>query len=102
DGIRDFHVTGVQTCALPIFRYQATAGEGFGRYIGLATIQQDAMADAAGNIDALGGWAAYVGLRHVFTPSLRGNIFYARSQWDNRSEERRVGKECRPRRRPTI
>src|SRR5690606_25879619 len=21
DGIRDFHVTGVQTCALPIFRY---------------------------------------------------------------------------------
>ena len=29
-------------------RYQATGGEGFGRYIGLATIQQDAMADAAG------------------------------------------------------
>src|SRR5690606_39929385 len=22
DGIRDFHVTGVQTCALPIFRYE--------------------------------------------------------------------------------
>src|SRR5690606_39372908 len=22
DGIRDFHVTGVQTCALPIFRFQ--------------------------------------------------------------------------------
>lgn len=64
-------------------RYQATAGEGFGRYIGLATIQQDAMADAAGNIDALGGWAAYVGLRHVFNPKLRGNVFYARSQWDN-------------------
>ena len=37
-------------------RYQATAGEGFGRY---------------------------VGLRHVFNPGLRGNVFYARSQWDN-------------------
>ena len=64
-------------------RYQATGGEGFGRYIGLATVQQDAMADAAGNLDALGGWAAYVGLRHVFNPTVRGNIFYARSQWDN-------------------
>ena len=64
-------------------RYQATAGEGFGRYIGLATIQQDAMADAGGDLDALRGWAAYVGLRHVFNPGLRGNVFYARSQWDN-------------------
>src|SRR5690606_40587927 len=26
DGIRAFHVTGVQTCALPIFRYPAEAG----------------------------------------------------------------------------
>src|SRR5690606_41122977 len=24
DGIRDFHVTGVQTCALPIFAYHIT------------------------------------------------------------------------------
>ena len=64
-------------------RYHANGGEGFGRYIGLATVQQDAMADAAGNLDALGGWAAYVGLRHVFNPTVRGNIFYARSQWDN-------------------
>lgn len=64
-------------------RYQASGGEGFGRYIGLATVQQDAMADATGDLDALGGWAAYVGLRHVFTPGLRGNLYYARSQWDN-------------------
>jgi hypothetical protein len=65
------------------FRYQATAGEGIGRYIGLATVQQDAIADAAGNIDALGGWAAYAGLRHVFSPALRGNLYYATSHWDN-------------------
>src|SRR5207302_2604156 len=27
DGIRDFHVTGVQTCALPIYRVSATSDE---------------------------------------------------------------------------
>ncbi len=64
-------------------RYQATGGEGFGRYIGLATVQQDVMTDAGGNIDALGGWAAYAGLRHVFNPAFRGTLYYARSQWDN-------------------
>ena len=64
-------------------RYQATGGEGFGRYIGLATVQQDAIADTQGDIDAIGGWAAYAGLRHVFNPGLRGNLYYARSQWDN-------------------
>ena len=64
-------------------RYQVSGGEGIGRYIGLATIQQDAMVDTAGNIDALGGWAGYVGLRQVFSPQIRGNLFYARSQWDN-------------------
>ena len=35
------------------------------------------------NIDALGGWAGYFGLRQVFTPKVRGNLFYSRSQWDN-------------------
>src|SRR5436309_10950744 len=29
DGIRDFHVTGVQTCALPILNIQAVAGAMF-------------------------------------------------------------------------
>ncbi|ASR43425.1 hypothetical protein BEN78_08610 [Xanthomonas citri pv. mangiferaeindicae] len=64
-------------------RYQVSGGEGIGRYIGLATIQQDAMVDAAGNLDALGGWAGYFGVRQVFSPSVRGNLYYARSQWDN-------------------
>ncbi|MGV8941143.1 MAG: DcaP family trimeric outer membrane transporter [Lysobacter sp.] len=67
-------------------RYQATGGEGFGRYVGLATVQQDAMADASGGLDALGGWAAYAGLRHAFNPGLRGNLYYARSQWDNNTD----------------
>lgn len=64
-------------------RYQVNAGEGIGRYIGLATVQQDAIANASGDIDALGGWAAYVGLRQVFNPGLRGNVYYATSRWDN-------------------
>jgi len=64
-------------------RYQVSGGEGIGRYIGLATVQQDVIADGAGNIDALGGWAGYFGLRQVFTPKVRGNLFYSRSQWDN-------------------
>lgn len=64
-------------------RYQVSGGDGIGRYIGLATIQQDAMVDASGDIDALGGWAGYVGLRQVFNPKVRGNLFYSRSQWDN-------------------
>src|SRR5690606_40397222 len=28
DGIRDFHVTGVQTCALPILRFSDRSGAG--------------------------------------------------------------------------
>src|SRR5207302_8160149 len=28
DGIRDFHVTGVQTCALPIFAFRGAEGVG--------------------------------------------------------------------------
>ncbi|QCU72763.1 hypothetical protein E5843_13965 [Luteimonas yindakuii] len=64
-------------------RYQLTGGDGIGRYIGLATIQQDAMLDTSGDIDALGGWAGYVGLRHVFNPRVRGNLYHARSQWGN-------------------
>src|SRR5690606_39382048 len=31
DGIRDFHVTGVQTCALPIYGLQAAPGPDLGK-----------------------------------------------------------------------
>src|SRR5207302_4366595 len=65
DGIRDFHVTGVQTCALPI---------------SLPALGDDAdrIGNAAHDADALG---------HALDP--RGR------QRQARSEERRVGKECR-------
>src|SRR5690606_40942820 len=60
DGIRDFHVTGVQTCALPI--------SGVSRSSGDSAFDSSAVA-AVKNIGRL----------------------------TERSEERRVGKECRSR-----
>src|SRR5215475_15285837 len=66
DGIRDFHVTGVQTCALPI------CADGQGR----------------------GGWARW--WRVARRSTIRSRV--RRGPVDgHRSEERRVGKECRSR-----
>src|SRR5439155_16060117 len=61
DGIRDGHVTGVQTCALPISRFTRVWFEHVGRAL-------NADADRLANL-----------------------------AMDDRSEERRVGKECRSR-----
>src|SRR5690606_39585177 len=60
DGIRDFHVTGVQTCALPIFPLETSIGL-FAQIIGERFSAEKAKAIRT------------------------------------RSEERRVGKECRSR-----
>src|SRR5690606_40394636 len=71
DGIRDFHVTGVQTCALPIFVV--------GVWLFLQkTKMGKAMRAMADNMDL----AAVSGID---------------TERMNRSEERRVGKECRSR-----
>src|SRR5207248_8636392 len=77
DGIRDRTVTGVQTCALPIYLPETRAGtERPGprlRPRRRGEVQNDARAD-----------------RH---PGPRGRRGAPRT--DGRSEERRVGKECR-------
>ncbi|HBK45581.1 MAG TPA: hypothetical protein DDZ67_03940 [Xanthomonadaceae bacterium] len=63
--------------------YQLTGGEGIARYIGLG-ITQDAALDAAdGRLDSTGVLAGYLGWRHQFTPKLRTNLIYARSDYDN-------------------
>src|SRR5690606_39989941 len=88
DGIRDFHVTGVQTCALPICRYGLRA-----------------MLDLALHYDD-----GYISLRHIaerqeISEGYLEQVF-AMLKKDGlvksvrRSEERRVGKECRSRWRP--
>src|SRR5690606_40992237 len=83
DGIRDFHVTEVQTCALPIL-----TGE---RY--LADLIEKMAARDLGVI----AWVVYL-YNHTLArrhPELAvENAFGDKS---GRSEERRVGKECRSR-----
>src|SRR5690606_40609988 len=80
DGIRDFHVTGVQTCALPILPQPGSYGVGdhflddfFNMGAQLRVARHEQIADAVGarlrQINALS--------RHFL-----------------RSEERRVGEEC--------
>src|SRR5690606_39742432 len=77
DGIRDFHVTGVQTCALPIYApARPTPGPGGER--------DEADPRAAGRIAAA---------RHRRKVRLLQGGFGV-ALLVSRSEERRVGKEC--------
>src|SRR5690606_39693346 len=84
DGIRDFHVTGVQTCALPI----------------CITIAPQAMGKSILSVlAAIDNWLRG---KRVVLFTLENSV---EMTWDrvlvgmiNRSEERRVGKECRSRR----
>src|SRR2546429_5551641 len=83
DGIRDVAVTGVQTCALPIFRRGAAGDDGFE----LAPVAQSTA--ERGVVDEF----AERGLAD-FDFVIAGFLDVAA---DARSEERRVGKECRSR-----
>src|SRR5205807_2948489 len=90
DGIRDYKVTGVQTCALPIL---VVVYEGFGQghaealdgpalHLPLDLERIDRLADVLGDDEVMQGHLAGVGVD--LDPR-------------ERSEERRVGKECRSR-----
>src|SRR3712207_8645460 len=82
DGIRDIGVTGVQTCALPIFVYgggDCTAVRIDARELRSALLASSAVIDLQ-----VGGGKA----RPVIVKD---------QQHHPRSEERRVGKECRSR-----
>src|SRR5256885_7508556 len=83
DGIRDYKVTGVQTCALPIYTSAPAVRLGLRRWLALGSaltllIGAAAVADAQGLVKGVQEGAA------------AGNKAA-------RSEERRVGKECRSR-----
>src|SRR2546425_11934045 len=92
DGIRDKLVTGVQTCALPISRY--VAGD-----------RPDALAfaspgsDTVRYEDGLGEFEIRLLLEQHLGDTSAAALFA--TGWDGdryqRSEERRVGKECRSR-----
>src|SRR5256885_4853995 len=84
DGIRDYKVTGVQTCALPISPGRGASAPAAGRRPGRPAAGAEAPRPGAG---ASGGAARARGARPARVAER------ARS----RSEERRVGKECRSR-----
>src|SRR2546421_5742031 len=82
DGIRDLIVTGVQTCALPIYkRHRNWDPEG-----DFATAQRELGAIQDPNYDAV-----------CFHAQQCAEKYLKAFLQENRSEERRVGKECRSR-----
>src|SRR5256884_6428350 len=83
DGIRDVAVTGVQTCALPIYRYEATMSinEELQRQNDRLQLLLNLTSRITSSLD----------LREVLR-AIAANIRQV-----IRSEERRVGKECRSR-----
>src|SRR5207253_6344000 len=94
DGIRDGHVTGVQTCALPIFVERATAASGG---FDLTAANQAAVVELCRRLDGLplGIELAAVRTRALTAEQIRDRLG---ERFDLlRSEERRVGKECRSR-----
>src|SRR2546430_6138274 len=85
DGIRDLTVTGVQTCALPIFRQTYDFPP-----------KQIAESEPAVHAEFIMGYderrQAWVRFGVISTGQ-----YFAIRMTDTRSEERRVGKECRSR-----
>src|SRR5256885_9091249 len=82
DGIRDYKVTGVQTCALPIFDDSALPGHPHRQRLDFVQGHVGVIADAA---------LCWTAVDVVLDPVAREDARVARS------EERRVGKECRSR-----
>src|SRR5256885_3224143 len=83
DGIRDYKVTGVQTCALPILN-------GFASEV-------SRVAREVGSDGKLGGQAQVPGAAGTWKDLTDNVNAMAANLTGQRSEERRVGKECRSR-----
>src|SRR5205807_5267028 len=89
DGIRDYKVTGVQTCALPIFVYKLLSDRAY-------MLEQQARFNwkPGEGLDIPRVEMPPVGMPRPEEFTLLRTI----SGHSGRSEERRVGKECRSRR----
>src|SRR5690606_40469207 len=97
---RDFHVTGVQTCALPILKKGAII-TGIAAY-GVDTLLVATMKDGLfylikGNfVPKPTSMDSRFSTNRISSIRFLGNDLFAVSMYP-RSEERRVGKECRSR-----
>src|SRR5690606_40943075 len=89
DGIRDFHVTGVQTCALPILTLKPTSRSRMRRD---CCASKRCMSICCGLLTAL-----RIASLVISWNAMRWMFLFLRP---TRSEERRVGKEGRSRRAP--
>src|SRR5690606_40266259 len=87
DGIRDFHVTGVQTCALPISAPRPATSRGAGGKTSRAARGCRARGGARRAAPSLDRSGAQL---PPSSPPRRAR----RRRACSRSEERRVGKEC--------
>src|SRR5690606_40922016 len=99
DGIRDFHVTGVQTCALPIF------GKGYleGTQTKGGFVPEQHTDYIFTTVGEEWGFVGAVVVIILFVCLLLRIIYLAenqKSRLSRRSEERRVGKEWRSQWRP--
>jgi hypothetical protein len=63
-------------------RFGLTAGRGISRYVGLG-IAPDVLLDARNDLDAIAMVAGFAGVRHVFNPTLRGNLYGSLASFDN-------------------
>src|SRR5256885_4771674 len=87
DGIRDYKVTGVQTCALPISALSDSAAGSPGGKSVRVSCRWFLLTETDREIFAvLSGWTVALRPLASMPPPVR-----------RRSEERRVGKECRSR-----
>src|SRR5207247_8470531 len=93
DGIRDPLVTGVQTCALPI--WDLLLGPGKGLFPGAAAVSYPAVFQSLRARKLLAATIALAQPQHT------GTLLLTVKRPESRSEERRVGKECRYRRSPS-
>src|SRR5260221_3761056 len=91
DGIRDHCVTGVQTCALPIYLHSFPPGSPAAAPfpVGPGTCTPAPAATEPASATASAGWAG--------PPATAAAADSQSSVPPSRSEERRVGKECRSR-----
>src|SRR5205807_6841145 len=91
DGIRDYKVTGVQTCALPIFIRAC-------RELGISTVAVHSTADASALHVRFADESVCIGPPPSKESYLNIPALLSAAEITRRSEERRVGKEWRSRR----